>query len=136
MKSINNIFDRKFNNQDGFWGYNETRGGEDYLPPEGWKGYGLNVSGKYDRGDNTWLDYIDRKGVFAVAYLGLSNILESTEKYKQYLSEVNLPEILKMNYQQTYKDDNDLRNPGKKCGCGIYLFQNPKIAENSAGIME
>ena len=132
----NNIFDRKFNNQDGFWGYNETRGGEDYLPPEGWKGYGLNVSGKYDRGDNTWLDYIDRKGVFAVAYLGLSNILESTEKYKQYLSEVNLPEILKMNYQQTYKDDNDLRNPGKKCGCGIYLFQNPKIAENSAGIID
>ena len=132
----NNIFDRKYNNQDGFWGYNETRGGEDYLPPEGWKGYGLNVSGKYDRGDNTWLDYIDRKGVFAVAYLGLSNILESTEKYKQYLSEVNLPEILKMNYQQTYKDDNDLRNPGKKCGCGIYLFQNPKIAENSAGIID
>ena len=132
----NNIFDQQFDNQDGFWGYNETRGGEVYLPPEGWKGYGLNVQGKYDHGDNTWLDYNDRKGVFAVAYLGLSNILKSTEKYKQYLSEVNLPEILKMNYQQTYKNDKDLRNQGKKCGCGIYLFQDPKIAENSAGIID
>ena len=132
----NNIFDSKYNNQDGFWGLNEKRGGEFYIPPIGWKGYGLKVDGKYDHGDNTWLDYNDRKGVFAVAYLGLSNIFENKEKSKKYLSEINLPEILKMNYQQTYKNDNDLRNQGKKCGCGIYLFQNPKIAENSAGIID
>ena len=53
-----------------------------------------------------------------------------------YLGEVNLPEILKMNYQQTYKNDNDLRSPRKKCGCGVYLFQDPKIAENYAGIID
>ena len=45
-------------------------------------------------------------------------------------------EILKMNYDQTYKDDYDLRNLRKKCGCGVYLFQDPKIAENSAGIID
>lgn len=132
----NDIFDPKYNNQDGFWGFYEKRGGEDYLPPVGWKGYALNVKGKYDYGDNTWLDYKDKEGVFAVAYLGLSNILDNTEKYKKYLGEINLPEILKMNYQQTYKNDYDLRHPRKKCGCGVYLFQNPKIAENSAGIIE
>ena len=82
------------------------------------------------------MDYKDKEGVFAVAYLGLSNILDNTEKYKKYLGEINLPEILKMNYQQTYKNDYDLRHPRKKCGCGVYLFQNPKIAENSAGIIE
>ena len=132
----NYLIEPKYNNQDGCWGINEKRGGEDYLPPEGWKGFGLDVKGKYDLGDNTWLDYKDREGVFAVAYLGLSNIVGDTEKYKKYLSEINIPEILKMNYQQTYKNDIDLRNRGKKCGCGIYLFQDPQIAENSAGIFD
>ena len=41
-----------------------------------------------------------------------------------------------MNFQQTYKNDKDLRNHKNKCGCGVYLFQNPKIAENSAGIID
>ena len=132
----NNIFDPNYNNEDGSWGINEKRGGEDYIPPFGWKGYGINVKGKYDYGDNTWLDYKDREGVFAVAYLGISNIYENKEKYLKYITEVNSLEILKMNYDQTYKDDYDLRNQRKKCGCGVYLFQDPKIAENSAGIID
>ena len=132
----NDIFDPNYNNQDGSWGSCEKRGGEDFLPPIGWKGYALNVKGKYDGGDDTWLDYDDREGVFAVAYLGLSNIWDNKDKYMKYLGEVNLPEILKMNYQQTYKNDYDLRSPRKKCGCGVYLFQDPKIAENSAGIID
>ena len=132
----NNIFEPRYNNQDGFWGCYETRGGEDYIPPIGWKGYGLKVKGKYDFGDDTWLDYKDRKGVFAVAYLGISNIFGNEQKLKKYISEVDIPEILKMNYEQTYKNDNDLRNPRKKCDCGVYLYQNPKIAENSAGIID
>ena len=132
----NNIFDPNYNNEDGGWGINEKRGGEDFISPLGWKGYGINVKGKYDYGDNTWLDYKDREGVFAVAYLGISNIYENKEKYLKYITEVNSLEILKMNYDQTYKDDYDLRNPPKKCGCGVYLFQDPKIAENSAGIID
>ena len=40
-----------------------------------------------------------------------------------------------MGYEQTYKEDKDLRNPSQKCGNGIYLFQDPKIAENTAGII-
>ena len=131
----NNIFDPNYNNQDA-WGENEKRGGEDYIPPKGWKGYAINVKGKYDDGDNTWLDYIDREGVFAIAYLGLSNIYGNEKKYIKYLTEVNCQEILKNNYEQTYKNDNDLRNIGQKCGCGVYLYQDPKIAENAAGIID
>ena len=132
----NNLFDPNYNNEDGCWGLDETRGGEIYIPPLGWKGYGLNVKDKYDYGDNTWLDYQDREGVFAVAYLGISNIYGNEEKYLKYLTDVNSLEILKINYEQTYKNDYDLRNPRKKCGCGVYLFQDPKIAENSAGIID
>lgn len=50
------IFETKQNNQDGGWGINETRGGEKYIPPIGWYGYGLKVFGKYDNGNNIWLD--------------------------------------------------------------------------------
>ena len=133
----NNIFDCNYNNLDGIWGYNEKRGGEDYIPPEGWIGHGPNVNGKYDNGDNTWLDYKDREGVFAVAYLGISNIYGNKKAYIKYLTEVNSQEIFfKMDYEQTYKNDNNLRNFGEKCGCGVYLFQDPKIAENAAGILD
>jgi len=37
------IFASEFNNQDPGWGKNETRGGEEYIPPEGWFGFGLKV---------------------------------------------------------------------------------------------
>lgn len=43
---------------------------------------------------------------------------------------------MKIGYEQTYKDDKDLRNPSQKCKSGIYLFQDPKIAENTAGIID
>ena len=132
----NNIFEPHYNNEDGGWGFFETRGGEKYIPPIGWKGYALNVKGKYDFGNDTWLDYKDREGVFAVAYLGISYFNGNEEKYLKYLTEVNTPEILKMNNEQIYKNDYDLRNPKKKCGCGVYLFQDPKIAENTAGIID
>ena len=52
------------------WGINEKRGGEEYIPPlDGWSGIGLKVKGKYDKGDDTWLDYKNKKGEFAIAYL-------------------------------------------------------------------
>ena len=130
------IFDPKHNNQDGGWGIGEKRGGEDYIPPEGWFGYGLKVSKKYDNGDDTWLGYYNAKGEFAVAYFGLSNIYANKKNLSHFLTEINSKEALKMGYEQTYKNDKDIRNPEKKCGGGIYLFQNPKYAENTAGIID
>ena len=130
-----NIFDPSGDNQDGGWGIGETRGGEDYLPPLGWTGYGLKVKGKYDNGNDKWLSYNDCEGVFAVAYFGISNIYGNKKNQKNFLEEIASQTSLKAGYEQTYKDDIDLRNPSKKCGSGIYLFQNPQIAENTAGII-
>ena len=60
---VMDIFDSAGNNQDGGWAIGEKRGGEDYLPPIGWNGYGLKVIGKYDYGDDTWLNFMDKDGV-------------------------------------------------------------------------
>ena len=39
-----NMLDPRGNNRDGGWaGIGEKRGGEDYIPPTGWTGYGLKV---------------------------------------------------------------------------------------------
>jgi len=130
------IFDPIWDNQDGGWAIGEKRGGEDYLPPLGWFGYGLKVSGKYDNGDNKWLGMIgENDGEFAVAYFGISNIYGNKYNMKLFFQEIISKDVLKMGYEQTYKEDKDLRNPLQKCGNGIYLFQDPKIAENTAGII-
>ena len=124
------------------WGINEKRGGEDYFPPlNGWCGIGLKVKGKYDNGDNSWLDYKNKEGEFAIAYLGINNffnekdfIIGDLNNISTSLYEINSTFI----NERLYKDENNLRKntENKKCGEGICLFQNPIYAENSAGIVD
>ena len=135
-----NIFDPAHNNQDGGWGINETRGGLKYIPPIGWYGYGLKVAKKYDNGNDTWLNYIDGPNVFAVAYFGLSNIYGNKKNLNNFMNEINSQETLKAGYEQIYKNDENIyevsKSEFKKCGTGVYLYQDPKIAENTAGIID
>ena len=134
------IFDPNYKYPDSSWGINETIGGEKYIPPLGWFGYRLNVSKKYDNGNDIWLDHNDNKGVFAIAYLGLSNIYQNQKKLEQFLNEINSEKVLKMGYEQIYKDDINIKTESKneydKCGNGVYLFQDPNIAENTASIID
>jgi hypothetical protein len=51
---------------------NTQRAGFPYYPPEGWMRFGLNVSGRFDDGDDTWLSHSNRSGEWAVAYHGTS----------------------------------------------------------------
>ena len=50
------------------WGNGGKRGGFDYNPPLDWKGIGLNVLGKYDNGNNDWLNNNGNNNEWAVAY--------------------------------------------------------------------
>lgn len=59
-KLTKNMLDAKGNRSTG-WGIGEKRGGYDYRPPMGWIGYGLNVRGKYDNGNDDWLAYMEIK---------------------------------------------------------------------------
>ena len=73
-----NMLDYRGNNKDGGWaGKGEKRGGEEYIPPYGWTGYGLKVKGIY--GDNTWLGMDNSKGEWCVAYHGVARG-QSSEK--------------------------------------------------------
>jgi hypothetical protein len=48
----------------------EKRGNRDYFFPAGFKGYGLKVSKKYDRGDDTWLGMANKPKEWGVLYHG------------------------------------------------------------------
>jgi hypothetical protein len=49
----------------------EKRGGYPYNAPAGFMRYGLNVSGRFDGGNNTWLGGRNIRGEWAVAYHGI-----------------------------------------------------------------
>ena len=97
--------------KDGQWEYYAKRGGEDYLPPEGWNRYGLNVYNKYDNRNNDWLSSDNRKGEWCIAYSWLSYDKNG------------------INFNQFYENSKDTKNNGKKIGKGVYCSQNPEIME-------
>ena len=131
------ILDPKWNRFDG-WGLNEIRGKEKYIPPtDNWRGYGLKVKGMYDKGDNSWLGFKNQKGEFAIAYMGINNFIGESKKIIPLIND-SLPDNKKNQTINLFNKDFNSRNSGfkyKKCGNGVCLFQDPKYAENVAGIV-
>ena len=123
------------------WSKNKIRGGEKYIPPtKDWYGIGLNVMNKYE--NNDWLDNKNKKGEFAIAYLGINTFLKNKKKILED-TKFFTEEISKMISNKLYQFDSNMKVKGfccedcaPKCGVGVCLFQNPKYAENSAGIIE
>ena len=111
------MLDPEGDNKDGGWGYYEKRGGEDYLPPEGWDRYGLSVTNRYDNCNNDWLSYDNREGEWCIAYGWLSYNKDTID-----LSQ--------------YENDNDIKHKGKKVGKGIYCSQDPEVMENYTEAVE
>ena len=109
------ILDKRGNRYKG-WGINEKRGGEKYIPPlKDWYGIGLNVRNKYDNGNNDWLDYRNKPGEYAIAYIGISNknndktqIIEDVNEFSNYM------DVLK---NKLYINENNIR---KKSSDYIY----------------
>jgi len=142
LQISNNILDPQ-GNRFGGWGLNEKRGNEDYIPPtDNWRGYGIKVLGKYDNGNDDWLGYENKKGEFAIAYMGINNYLGESQ---QMISDLNnyAKKIEKKPTNKIFRMDSNKRNKGilsifsknKICGDGVCLFQDPKSAENSASII-
>jgi len=128
------ILDSK-GDKDRFSSQNSYRGGEQYIPPEGWNAIGLNIDNLYE--NNNWLGHNNQEGEFAVAYLGLYNIYDIKEQLNEDLNifEINIRNIIKNMSQNLFENDRDIRH-NSQCGNGICLFQNPKYAENTAGIVD
>ena len=110
------LLDSKGDNKNQGWGVNEKRGGRPYYPPIGWIGYGLKVLGKYDKGNNVWLNYDGAVGEWCVAYHGASQKINH-------------------NYSQM-RDDDDINHPGQKIGEGVYCCPKPYVLDNEGGVIQ
>ena len=116
------------------WGKNEIRGGENYIPPEeDWIGFGLDVLGRYDNGNDSWLGYKNEEGEFAVGYSGFNNFLI---KNFSNLIDKNLVNVQNERLYYEQKNQRDLSFFKGKCQGGICIFQDLHDAENFAGIVE
>ena len=140
-KLTTKLLDQRGNNKDPRWGKNERRGGYDYIPPLGWLGYGLNVKQKYDGGNDDWISYQNNvNNQYAIAYYPIRSKHEDSKEMKKLianLSNLNTMNDDKDSYHNIFANEIDINNPnGKKCGNGIYLYQDIKIAENNASLIE
>ena len=101
------------------------------MNPFGWTVYGINILGKYDFGDNTWLGSNNRKGKFAMANYAVNNVSHQNIQIIQNIMS------LMGNYEsgQTFVNEINIRNPGQKCMSGAYFYKSPEIAENSSEII-
>lgn len=140
-KLTTKLLSQEGNNKDPYWGKNERRGGYDYIPPEGWIGYGLNVRKKYDGANDAWLSYQNNvNNQYAVAYYPIRSKHEDSKEMKKLIA--NLSNLNNMNddkdtYHNIFANEIDINSPnGEKCGNGIYLYQDIKIAEHNASLIE
>jgi hypothetical protein len=106
------MLDSRGNAKDGMYGHYEERGGEEYIPPDGFDRFGLNVYNKYDNLNNNWLSHQGIEGEWCVAYSWITYSKESS------------------NLNEKYQNDEDTRNKGQKVGKGIYCSQTPDNMEN------
>ena len=126
------ILDSKYDRNTG-WGENEKRGGEKYIPPLKWNGFGINVKNKYDNGNNIWLDYHNKKGEYSIAYLGISNLKNEIENIVYFNKDSK--KIKNIFNDNLLENENDLRKNNSKCGKGVYVFQDPNFAGERAGYL-
>ena len=127
-----NMLESKANNNDEGWGHNEKRGGKVYYPPIGWVGYGLNIAGKYDNGDNSWIGYENSKGEWAIGYIGIGNKAMGSQLYDS--EDIYMNSLLGIKLQ--FKDYNDSFHPNEKVGEGIVVTPKPKRMEENCDIFD
>ena len=109
---------------------NRFRGKEIYDPPYNWLGLGLSVLGKFDDGNDDWLEDISEESEWAIAYRGISSKKQEHIKdmLKHFIEERNL-EIARINFKDKFgKKLNDKRHWGT-IESGIYMTPYIKIAE-------
>ena len=130
-KLSQNMLDNRGNRESG-WGEGEKRGGHNYIPPNGWKGYGLNVTDKYDNGNNDWLAYDNNPNEWAIAYHGVGRWSTNPEDVTGKIAKGGF----KPGENQAYNDYEDMYHPGKKIGNGVYCSPSPDVMDEYAGACE
>ena len=128
IKLNNNMLDPRGNK---ISGWKEKRGGFNYFPPHGWIGFGLNVKGKYDNGNNDWLAKNGNKNEWAVAYHGLGNKRQD-KNVKNNLYQKGFQNENDEN-DEDYNNNNQKSQKPKK---DIFCSPKPSILEEYEGFSE
>ena len=128
FKLYPDFFENKFNKDKNSWKKkDQIRGGEKYIPPIGWKGFGLKVLNIFDKGDNSWLGNEGKEGEWSIAYHGIGK-----ENIIKKLFNIILNN-LKSGPCQLYKSAINIRDKnGSSSGIGVYLSDKIKVAKNYA----
>ena len=137
-KLTENMLDPRGNRESG-WGENEMRGGFKYIPPKGWKGYGLKVMDKYDGGNNDWLAYNGNPNEWAIAYHGIGTkagfkVEAATESIFKGGFKVGEAQACKnhKNINTRYKSGGPGNDHSQTVGVGIYCSPNPDVMREYA----
>ena len=102
------------------WEKDGKKGGFEYEPPYGWIGIGLNIRGKYDNGNDDWLECNDNKHEWAYAYYGVNN--------EKMLLSILISGFIVAKVQP-YKNSDDIYHYKKKVGKGVYFSPDIKLIE-------
>ena len=144
-KLTEKMLDSRGNRESGFE-EGGKRGGFDYIPPLGWKGFGLKVLDEYDNRNNDWLACNGNKNEWAVAYKGIGTKLGF--KVEDAARLIYVGEKFKVGKGQQYKFDKNINKrykfvPGEDeinhkdlVGIGVYCSPNPKVMEEYARYAE
>lgn len=103
-----NLLDPRYNKELGTWNRSKTnRANEEYDPPHGWLGFGLNVSDKYE--NLNWLGKQNTDDEWIVVYHGISS--NQTNVVKLVLEAPNKDEShLKPGEAQLHQNKEDIRH--------------------------
>ena len=108
------------------------RGGEPYEVPVGWMGFGIEVTERYQN-EVDWIANDGRAGEWAVAYHGFGRSMQSNQ-IKEIIKTI-IHDNLKPGGGQSFAGADDMRHPGQKCGNGVYVTPNIKVAFNYSGFI-
>ena len=119
VKLAPNMLDYRGNQTPDGYGRGQKRGTYDYIPPLGWKGFGLKVLGKYDNGNDDWIKMDNNPNEWAIAYHGIGRGRNDVEDITRKIATAEYQKLIK-GKNQGLKDFNDDNHPGKKIGEGVY----------------
>jgi len=131
VKLSKNMLDYTGNQTPEGYGRGQIRGTYPYIPPLGWKGFGLKVLDKYDNGNNDWLKMDNNPKEWAIAYHGIGRASPDVEGITNKIIEGGFIK----GSGQSLKDKDDDNHHGQKIKEGIYCSPDIKFIEqcNLAG---
>ena len=136
VKLSKDMLDYRGNQTPKGYGIGQIRGTYPYKPPLGWKGFGLKVLDKYDKGNNDWLKMDNNPNEWAIAYHGIGR--ESSD-VENITNKIFVGEFIKGKGQslQDYNNDNpgykndDPQVDSKLIGKGVYFSPDIEYIEKN-----